>query len=227
MKRLIEIQNELKAPKSQRNSFGGYNYRSCEDILEAVKPLLKKQGLSLVISDDVIAVDGGYDITEVSKDLKTNKETSKHIIAQNRVYIKATATLYDSEGKMIAQTSALAREEETKKGMDASQLTGSTSSYARKYALNGLFAIDDTKDADAINTHDKENKPIEKPAKKQESKTSMEVIREVMKSAKTVDYLNKLWLMYKDKAEDVEALKQLCAEKKAEIMKGAENETIC
>lgn len=136
MRRLIEIQNSLKAPKNQRNNFGNYNYRSCEDILEAVKPLLKKQGLALIIRDEVIATDG-------------------------RFYIKATATLWDEEGKQIAETSAFAREEEQKKGMDASQLTGSTSSYARKYALNGLFAIDDTKDADATNTHGKEVKKIE------------------------------------------------------------------
>ena len=145
MHRLITIQQELKAPKNQKNNFGGYNYRSCEDILEAVKPLLKKQNLSLIIQDEVISIDGGYQITE--KD--------KTIITSNRVYIKATATLYDDTGKQIASTSALAREEEVKRGMDASQLTGATSSYARKYALNGLFAIDDTKDADATNTHDK------------------------------------------------------------------------
>ena len=131
MKRLIEIQQKLKAPKNQKNAFGGYNYRSCEDILEAVKPLLAKQNLALLIEDNIIAIDG-------------------------RFYIKATATIVDDEGKVVAQTSALAREEESKKGMDASQLTGSTSSYARKYALNGLFAIDDTKDADAANTHGKE-----------------------------------------------------------------------
>ncbi|MBR4122993.1 MAG: ERF family protein [Clostridia bacterium] len=134
MKRLIEIQKKLKAPKNQRNNFGNYNYRSCEDILEAVKPLLTEQKVALIIKDDVIAKDG-------------------------RFYIKATATLFDEEGKEIASATAYAREEESKKGMDASQLTGSTSSYARKYALNGLFAIDDTKDADATNTHGKEEKP--------------------------------------------------------------------
>jgi hypothetical protein len=130
MHRLIAIQQELKAPKNQKNNFGGYNYRSCEDILEAVKPLLKKQGLALIIYDDVVSKDG-------------------------RFYIRAIATLYDETGKQVAQTAAFAREEETKKGMDASQITGSASSYARKYALNGLFAIDDTKDADATNTHGK------------------------------------------------------------------------
>lgn len=158
MKRLIAIQNELKAPKEQRNSFGGYNYRSCEDILVAVKPLLEKYKLALIISDEIVAIEGGFDVTEKTKDGKTNKETEKRTIAQNRVYIKATATLFDEDGKELTHTSALAREEETKKGMDYSQLTGATSSYARKYALNGLFAIDDTKDADATNTHEKEEK---------------------------------------------------------------------
>lgn len=138
MKRLIEIQQELKAPKGQRNNFGNYNYRSCEDILEAVKPLLKKQGLALIISDEICNIGERY-------------------------YIRAVAQLFDGEkthDNLIAETVAYAREEESKKGMDASQITGSTSSYARKYALNGLFAIDDTKDADATNTH---GKPDKKP----------------------------------------------------------------
>lgn len=126
--RLIHIQGELKAPKSQENKFGGYKYRSCEDILEAVKPLLKKEKVTLTISDDIIEVGG-------------------------RVYVKATATLSDGEDTIL--TSAFAREAEAKKGMDDSQITGSASSYARKYALNGLFAIDDTKDADATNTHER------------------------------------------------------------------------
>lgn len=126
--RLIHIQGELKAPKSQENKFGGYKYRSCEDILEAVKPLLKKEKVTLTISDDIVEVGG-------------------------RVYVKATAALSDGEDAIT--TSAFAREAETKKGMDDSQITGSASSYARKYALNGLFAIDDTKDADATNTHGK------------------------------------------------------------------------
>ena len=130
MNRLIEIQSKLKAPKNQRNTFGNYNYRSCEDILEAVKPILKEQNVVLIISDEIVNVG-------------------------TRFYIKATAKLFDDTGKEIASTSATAREEETKKGMDASQITGSASSYARKYALNGLFAIDDTKDADSTNTHNK------------------------------------------------------------------------
>ena len=133
MKRLIEIQKKLKAPKNQYNSFGKYKYRSCEDILEGVKPLLAELGLALVIHDNVQFVEG-------------------------RFYVVAYASLYDEEGKFIVSSTAYAREEETKKGMDGSQVTGAASSYARKYALNGLFAIDDTKDADATNTHDKEVK---------------------------------------------------------------------
>ena len=133
MLRLINIQQKLKAPKNQKNSFGNYMYRSAEDILEAVKPLLKENELSLIINDEIIAI-------------------------EHRFYVKATANLFDKECKLIASTSAFAREEETKKGQDGSQVTGASSSYARKYALNGLFAIDDTKDSDATNTHDKEVK---------------------------------------------------------------------
>lgn len=127
--KLSKIQKELKAPKNQYNSFGGYKYRSCEDILEAVKPLL--DGLVLTVSDDIIAV-------------------------ADRVYVKATATITD--GVDSISNYAFARESLTKKGMDDSQITGATSSYARKYALNGLLCIDDTKDADATNTHDKDEK---------------------------------------------------------------------
>ena len=146
MKRLIEIQKALKAPKNQRNNFGNYNYRSCEDILEAVKPLLAKHGLALIIKDDIVSVDASVQI-------QTKEEIRNY---SNRIYVRATATIFDEEGKEIASATAFAREEDNKKGMDASQLTGSTSSYARKYALNGLFAIDDTKDSDATNTHGKE-----------------------------------------------------------------------
>ncbi len=123
MKELIAIQSTLNAPKGQFNKFGNYKYRSCEDILAAVKPLLNKFGCTLTLSDDVVTVG-------------------------NRIYIKATATLANASGEREV-TTAYAREEETKKGMDASQVTGAASSYARKYALNGLLAIDDTRDADA------------------------------------------------------------------------------
>lgn len=122
MKELINIQSFLKAPKDKRNTFGGYNYRSCESVLEAVKPLLKAEACTLTINDDIVQVGERY-------------------------YIKATATLRNSSGESVSAT-ALAREEETKKGMDVAQVTGAASSYARKYALNGLFAIDDTKDPD-------------------------------------------------------------------------------
>lgn len=134
--KLIALQSELKAPKGQYNKFGGYNYRSCEDILEAVKPLLKKQGCSLIISDTLENIGDRY-------------------------YIKATVTIYDKEtGESISNT-AFAREEESKKGMDGSQITGTASSYARKYALNGLLLIDDTKDADTDEYKNQQNKAPE------------------------------------------------------------------
>jgi len=123
MKELIYIQSELKAPKNQFNKFGNYKYRSCEDILEALKPVLKANKCFVTISDDISQVGERY-------------------------YIKATATITNSEGQSLS-TTALARESLNKKGMDDSQITGSASSYARKYALNGLFAIDDNKDIDA------------------------------------------------------------------------------
>jgi hypothetical protein len=138
MEKLIKIQSELKAPKNQRNNFGKYNYRSAEDILEAVKPLLAKYGCLLFITDTIVEVGG-------------------------RNYVKATVTF--DEGEKPLEISAFAREEETKKGMDGSQITGAASSYARKYALNGLFLIDDNKDSDATNTHDKEEKPQPKAQK--------------------------------------------------------------
>ena len=125
--KLIAIQSELKAPKSQYNNFGKYSYRNCEDILEALKPILKEHKSTIYISDEIVTV-------------------------LDRFYIKATVTFIDAEtGEKITNT-AYAREEESKKGMDGSQVTGASSSYARKYALNGMFAIDDTKDSDFTNT---------------------------------------------------------------------------
>lgn len=150
--KLSRIQKELKAPKNQRNNFGGYNYRSCEDILEAVKPHL--DGCVLTVTDEIIFLG-------------------------DRFYVKATARLSASKDDYI-ENSAFAREPLAKKGMDEAQITGATSSYARKYALNGLLAIDDTKDADATNTHDKE------PAKK----TSFEKMATAEKTA-TTKALNK------------------------------------
>ena len=127
IKNLVNIQNELKAPKSNFNSFGKYRYRSAEDILTAVKPLLAKYSCSMTITDEVVFIGG-------------------------RFYIKATATITDEDGN-TESVSAFAREDESKKGMDGSQITGTASSYSRKYCLNGMFLIDDTKDADTNEFH--------------------------------------------------------------------------
>lgn len=135
---MVIIQSRLNAPKNQFNKFGGYSYRSCEDILEALKPLLKETGCVLTISDEIIQV-------------------------ADRIYVKATATLTTSAGQTFT-TSAYAREPQAKKGMDDSQITGSTSSYARKYALNGLFCIDDNKDADTLNVSKECTQPAPAPA---------------------------------------------------------------
>jgi len=132
---LSKIQTKLIAPKNQRNNFGNYSYRSCEDILEALKPLLNEYQASIVFNDTPV-------------------------IIGDRYYIESTATLIDSAGKQI-QAKAFAREPDIKKGMDVAQVTGSSSSYARKYALNGLFAIDDTKDPDTTNRHQKDQKNTE------------------------------------------------------------------
>ena len=125
-KKLLDIQTKLKAPKGQYNNFGKYKYRNCEDILEAAKPLLAEVGCVLTLEDDIWQVD-------------------------NRFYVKTTAKIVDIESSDEITTVAFAREEDSKKGMDGSQVTGASSSYARKYALNGLFCIDDTKDSDVTN----------------------------------------------------------------------------
>src|SRR6056297_62771 len=129
--KLIKIQNKLKVPKEHKNSFGGYNYRSCEEIVENAKPVLEEQGLLVTLDDEIVNIGDRY-------------------------YVKATARLSDGENSI--EIHGYAREEENKKGMDSMQLTGATSSYARKYALNGLFAIDDTKDSDGLNKHGKDKK---------------------------------------------------------------------
>ena len=132
--KLMEVQSKLKAPKGQYNSFGKYSYRSCEDILEALKPLLAEVGAIVNISDQVKLIGDRY-------------------------YIEATAMFLDVNTGDSIISKAMAREDESKKGQDLAQLSGATSSYARKYALNGLFAIDDNKDSDATNTHRKDIKP--------------------------------------------------------------------
>ena len=132
-KKLMNVQRDLNAPKSQYNSFGNYSFRSCEDITEAVKPLLEREGLLLQMSDTIEQVGDRY-------------------------YVKATASVTDvDEGEKI-KVNAYAREQESKKGMDMAQITGAASSYARKYALNGLFAIDDNKDPDSTNKHGENEK---------------------------------------------------------------------
>ena len=154
--KLANIQQELKAPKGQYNSFGKYNYRSCEDILEAVKPLLKANGLLLRLYDEIEQIGDRY-------------------------YIKATAYLSDIETEEAKANTAYAREQESKGGMDASQITGTASSYARKYALNGLFLIDDTKDADT-DEHTKQTGT--EPKKATDKQISM--IQSLSKDVKTI-----------------------------------------
>ena len=170
MKELIAIQSTLNAPKGQYNTFGKYKYRSCEDILGAVKPLLNKFGCTLTISDDVVMVG-------------------------ERIYIKATATITNSAGEKEV-TIAYAREEEQKKGMDASQVTGAASSYARKYALNGLFAIDDTKDADTLNTSAQYTQPQgQAPAQQGYDQTEMleAYARPAIEQARTKEELARIY----------------------------------
>jgi|TARA_R100000479_G_scaffold155010_2_gene91136 hypothetical protein len=145
IQKLSDVQARLKAPKGQFNSFGKYKYRSCEDIVEAVKPLLTEHGLALVMSDSIVETGG-------------------------RVYVHANAIVSDGEREVSA--SGFAREEENKKGMDGSQVTGAASSYARKYALNGLFCIDDGKDSDSTNTHGRATASTQKKQATSQSKTS-------------------------------------------------------
>lgn len=148
--KLLKVQSQLKAPKSQYNAFGKYNYRNCEDILEAVKPLCKEANAVLYLSDEIELIGDRY-------------------------YVKATARFIDPESGEGVYSVAYAREEETKKGMDGSQVTGASSSYARKYALNGLFDIDDTKDSDTTNTHGKEES-FEQAKPKAKSKSPREML---------------------------------------------------
>ena len=176
MKALVTIQNELKAPKAQYNAFGKYNYRNAEDILEALKPLLLKHNCILFLSDEITHIEG-------------------------RHYVKTTATFIDSDGSTIS-VSAYAREEQDKKGMDGSQITGASSSYARKYALNGLFLIDDTKDSDTTNQTEKEpkRKEIGQETRKVEQPVVFDVegVREFIKTLKTREELNANWKQNKE-----------------------------
>ena len=157
---LAKIQSLIKAPKGQFNSFGKYKYRSCEDIVEAIKPVINPLGFYLTLSDEIVNIG-------------------------NRFYVKATATL--SNGTEIYSCSAYAREEEVKKGMDGSQVTGASSSYARKYSLNGLFAIDDTKDSDSTNVGKDEPTTDEKYLLHKLVNTSNLTEEEKEKARKSID----------------------------------------
>lgn len=186
--KLIAIQQDLKAPKSQFNDFGKYRYRSCEDILEAVKPLLFREGVVLTIADDLLAENG-------------------------RFYVKASATLAYQDERICS--SAFAREDEAKKGMDGSQITGAASSYARKYALNGLFCIDDTKDADATNVG--EQQPVQEQQPSQD-KFYTQAMNE-LSLATTVDELKNVWSKYKS-LQNNETFKKAKDIKKKAITEG-------
>ncbi len=193
MEALINIQSRLKAPKDLRNKFGGYNYRSAESILEAVKPLLKEFGCQLTISDDIISAEG-------------------------RVYIKATATICD--GKDSVSVSGFAREEESKKGMDSAQLTGATSSYARKYALNGLFCIDDNKDPDT-DEYSKQTGKVKQPAASKQPdcmKTPQSLIEEAIEAANEATdkaSILEVWKKYASLQTDPTFSKHMSARRKA------------
>lgn len=183
MNKLIKIQKELKAPKGQFNKFGNYKYRSCEDILEAVKPLCAEEGVQLTISDEIVMIGERY-------------------------YVKATATVTD--GSESASVTAYAREEETKKGMDSSQITGATSSYARKYALNGLFCIDDTKDADTDEFTEK--------TRGSEKKKSVPKSNELTYREKLIIYLKESGLSFAEVAKDYGLNGQTTEERFKEVL---------
>lgn len=190
---LAQIQSELKAPKGQYNKFGGFNYRSCEDILEAVKPLLKEWGLVLLITDDIVQIGERY-------------------------YVRATATIYDSEGSYISN-SALAREDANKGKMDGSQMTGSASSYARKYALNGLFCIDDTKDADT-DEYTKAQEPRAKsqqPTAKSQKPAFTDEIKGALAKAQTVQELVETFGRLPQALRDSAEVKSYCAQLKSNL----------
>jgi hypothetical protein len=161
LKKLVTIQSKLKAPKGQYNSFGKYNYRSCEDILENARPLANENSCVIVLNDDIKEVAGRY-------------------------YVEATATLFDADSGEEISAKAMAREPENKKGNDESQITGASSSYARKYALSALFALDDTKDADTMDNRETVKKQLSKPATDEKHKLLTNVFNK-MKSLKATN----------------------------------------
>jgi len=177
MEALIKIQSELKAPKNQMNSFGKYKYRSCEDILEALKPLLLKHGCTLTVTDEVKQVG-------------------------DLIYIEATASIQKGdEGRTVTAQAGI---DTNRKGMDLSQTFGAASSYARKYALNGLFLIDDTKDADATNTHDHEPKTVQKQEEKPWlNKEQFDKASEYLRSGGDIDVVKKKYRISKEMMENL------------------------
>lgn len=188
IEKLIEIQSELKAPKNQTNTFGKYKYRSCEDILEAVKPHLLKQGLYLSITDELVNIGDRY-------------------------YVKASVIITDGVDRWSVD--GFAREEENKKGMDGSQVTGASSSYARKYALNGMFGIDDAKDSDATNTHEKEPNKVSA----QEAIQTANLLNIAIAEANVADSYDKLktvWASY-PMLHNIISFKELITKRKQEL----------
>ena len=184
-KKLVAIQSRLKAPKAQYSEYGKYKYRSCEDILEALKPLANEQGCTITIEDSPIMVGEWH-------------------------YIQATATL--SDGYNSKSVKAYARESETKSGMDSSQITGTASSYARKYALNGLFAIDDTKDADTMDNRQK----AEPKAETDPTSNELAKVKAQLKQAKTADEIKNVLSLYLY-SELKEQVKELCKSRGKEL----------
>jgi hypothetical protein len=199
VEKLLSVQTELKAPKGQYNSFGKYKYRSCEDILEAVKPILAKYKASITVSDDLVQIG-------------------------NRIYVKATARFLDAEVAGISiDNTAFAREPDTKKGMDESQITGTASSYARKYALNGLLLIDDTKDADT-EAYQQQQQP-RKTAQRRTTTTAPRAaapatnprytaIEKALKECTDIDQLIDLYEQHKNEVEANPDIKSLFSERK-------------
>lgn len=190
MEELIKIQSELKAPKNKYNSFGKYSYRSCEDILEAVKPLLKKYNCCMTITDDVF-------------------------VAGDRFYIRATVTLVNKDGKNIIGV-GLAREDKSKAGMSESQITGTASSYARKYALNGLFLIDDTKDADTDEYKVESDAKAKKAAKPSGgiAASALEIAIAECNAATSMEALMQVWNSHPDLSKDKDFLLAMSTKKK-------------
>jgi hypothetical protein len=193
---MATIQAMVKAPKNQFNSFGKYAYRSAEDIVEAVKPIINPLGFHLTLSDEVILVGERY-------------------------YIKSTASI--SNGQLTFSASAFAREEFDKKGMDTAQISGSTGSYSRKYALNGLFALDDTKDPDATNTHGKDQKKVQnevaKPIEPKIELAEFQEIQTIVNGCINIAQLTELWADMEDYYKVIPSVKVLFTNKKTQLTK--------